>query len=148
MYTHAFTEILSHCLLNNWKRCIKTSKYVHLSISSICICQFLLYLFWNSGLGTEHIVWYQNFSSSFLSTWYFFLTLNFNLCVSLYLSIWYLGFLGGTSGKNPSCQCGRHSRHRFDSWVRKIPWKRAWQPTPASLPGESHWHRSLVGYGQ
>ena len=26
----------------------------------------------------------------------------------------------------------------FDPWVRKIPWRRAWQPTPVFLPGESH----------
>ena len=34
----------------------------------------------------------------------------------------------------------------FDPWVRKIPWKRAWQPTPVFLPGESYEQRSLVGY--
>ena len=26
------------------------------------------------------------------------------------------------------------------------PWRRAWQPTPVLLPGESHGQRSLVGY--
>ena len=31
-------------------------------------------------------------------------------------------------------------------WVGKIPWRRAWQPTPVFLPGESHEQRSLVGY--
>ena len=31
-------------------------------------------------------------------------------------------------------------------WVRKIPWRRNWQPTPVFLPGESHGQRSLVGY--
>ena len=40
-------------------------------------------------------------------------------------------------------QCGRH---RFDPWVRKIPWKRKWQPTPVLLPGKFHGWRSLVGY--
>ena len=30
--------------------------------------------------------------------------------------------------------------------VRKIPWRRKWQPTPVFLPGESHVWRSLVGY--
>ena len=30
--------------------------------------------------------------------------------------------------------------------VRKIPWRRKWQPTPVFLPGESHGQRSLVGY--
>ena len=28
----------------------------------------------------------------------------------------------------------------------KIPWRRAWQPTPVFLPGESHGQRSLEGY--
>ena len=27
-----------------------------------------------------------------------------------------------------------------------IPWRRAWQPTPVLLPGESPWKRSLAGY--
>ena len=33
----------------------------------------------------------------------------------------------------------------FYPWVRKIPWRRKWQPTPVFLPGESHGRRSLVG---
>ena len=32
------------------------------------------------------------------------------------------------------------------SLVRKIPWRREWQPTPVFLPGEFHGQRSLVGY--
>ena len=28
----------------------------------------------------------------------------------------------------------------------KIPWRRAWQPAPVLLPGESHGQRSLAGY--
>ena len=35
---------------------------------------------------------------------------------------------------------------RFDPSVRKIPWRKAWQPTPVFLPGESHGQRNLVGY--
>jgi len=30
--------------------------------------------------------------------------------------------------------------------VGKIPWCRAWQPTPVLLPGKSHGQRSLAGY--
>ena len=30
--------------------------------------------------------------------------------------------------KNPPANVG-DKRHGFDSWVRKIPWRRAWQPT-------------------
>ena len=29
-------------------------------------------------------------------------------------------------------------RQGFNPWVRKIPWRRAWQPTPGFWPGESH----------
>ena len=29
--------------------------------------------------------------------------------------------------------------------IRKIPWRRAWQPTPVFLPEESHGQRSLAG---
>ena len=36
---------------------------------------------------------------------------------------------------------------QFDAWVRKIPWRRAWQPTPVFLPGESHAQKSLAPYG-
>ena len=36
-------------------------------------------------------------------------------------------------------------RHRFDPWVRKIPWRRKWQLTPVFLPVVSHEQRSLVG---
>ena len=35
-----------------------------------------------------------------------------------------------------------------DPWVGKIPWGRAWQPTPVFLPGESHGQRNLVGCSQ
>ena len=57
-----------------------------------------------------------------------------------------LGFPSGTSGKEPTCQCRKHKRHGFYPWVRKIPWRRAWQPSPVFLPGESHGQRNLVSY--
>ena len=54
-------------------------------------------------------------------------------------------FPGGTSSKEPACQCGRHKRHGFDPRVRKIPWRRAWQPTPVFLPGEFPWTEKPSG---
>ena len=56
------------------------------------------------------------------------------------------GFPGGTSGKEPTCQCRRCKRCVFDPWVGKIPWRRTWQPSPVFLPGESNGQRSLAGY--
>ena len=35
---------------------------------------------------------------------------------------------------------------RLDPWIRKISWRRKWQPTLVFLPGKSHEQRSLVGY--
>ena len=38
------------------------------------------------------------------------------------------------SGKESACQC---RRCRFNFWVGNIPWRKKWQPTLVSLPGES-----------
>ena len=51
---------------------------------------------------------------------------------------------GGTG--ELTCQCRRYRRCGFDSWVRKIPCRRKWQPTPVLLPGKSHGQRRLVAY--
>ena len=40
----------------------------------------------------------------------------------------------------------RDKRCGFDPWVRKIPWKRAWHPTPVYLPGKYHGQKCLAGY--
>ena len=40
------------------------------------------------------------------------------------------GFPWWLSGKESTCQC---KRHRFNPWVRKIPWRRKWLPTPVFL---------------
>ena len=56
------------------------------------------------------------------------------------------GFVDGASHKESTCQCRRCKKWEFDPWVRKIPWKRAWQPTPVFLPGEFHGQRTLVDY--
>ena len=39
-----------------------------------------------------------------------------------------------------------HRRRRFDPWVGKIIWRRAWQPSPVFLPGESHGQRGPADY--
>ena len=48
--------------------------------------------------------------------------------------------------KSLPANAGDVKRLRFDLWVGKIPWRRAWQPTPVFLPGEAHGQRSPVGY--
>ena len=48
--------------------------------------------------------------------------------------------------KNPPANARDVRNMDLISGVGKIPWRRAWQPTPVFLPRESHGHRSLVGY--
>ena len=57
-----------------------------------------------------------------------------------------LGFPGGASGKEPTCQSRRHKRCGFNSRVRKIHWRRAQQPTPVFLPRGSHGQTNLTDY--
>ena len=61
-------------------------------------------------------------------------------------TIFIVGFPGGTSGKEPTCQFRRQNKCGFDPWFGKIPWRKKWEPTPVFLPGESHGPRSMVGY--
>ena len=74
------------------------------------------------------------------------------MVVSILLSLFYkfsqfiLDFPDGTGGKKSACQCRRCEKPRLDPWVRKIPWRRKWQPTPVFLSGKSQGQRNLVGY--
>ena len=55
-----------------------------------------------------------------------------------------MGFPGGSAVKNLPA-----SARDAGDWglirVRKIAWRREWQPTPAFLPGKSQGQRSLLG---
>ena len=55
------------------------------------------------------------------------------------------GFPRWHSGKESAFQFRRHKGSSFDTWVRKIHWRRKWQPTPVLLPGESYGQRNLEG---
>jgi len=60
-------------------------------------------------------------------------------------SVFKLGASPVTQQLRICLQCRSHKRRRFDPWVEKMPWMRAWQPTTVFLPGEYHGPRSLVG---
>ena len=58
-----------------------------------------------------------------------------------------MGFHGCSVVKNPPViqPSGQiRQRSKFDPWVKKIPWRRKQQPTPVTLPGESHGQESPV----
>ena len=66
--------------------------------------------------------------------------------INIYICIYIHRLHSWLRGKEPTCQWRRFRRLGFDSRVRKILWRRKWQPTPVFLPGKSHGQRSLVGY--
>ena len=67
---------------------------------------------------------------------------------SIYIHIMHLYGVSqvGLVAKNLPANVSDIKRCRFNPKVRKIPWRRAWQPTPVFSPGESHEHRCLAGY--
>ena len=61
--------------------------------------------------------------------------------VNQYPHLW--ASTGSSAVKNLTAKC---RRPEFHPWVRKIPQRRKWQPTPVYLPRKSHRERSLGGY--
>ena len=62
-------------------------------------------------------------------------------CASYWVLIWPIQLTGAfwlvLVVKKPPANAGNIKRCGFNPWVGKIPWRRAWQPTPVFLPGES-----------
>ena len=86
-----------------------------------------------------YTVTHDRTSFFFMAEWYS------TVCICTYRHSAYMSFPGGISGKESTCQNRRHRRLVFDPWVRKIPWRRKWWPSPVFLPGESHGQGSLAG---
>ena len=80
---------------------------------------------------TEYIPY---FFSSVVKTWH---CERFWFSVKLIQANLMEGLAKWHSGEESACQCRRHRRCGFYSWVRTIPWRRKWQLTPVFLPGES-----------
>ena len=60
-------------------------------------------------------------------------------CNVLNISGWCKSGFPGSQTQRFRLQCRWWFGEEGDPWVRKIPWRRAWQPTPVFLPGESLW---------
>ena len=71
--------------------------------------------------------------------WVHIFNMQTHTCKCTYILYTYRDFANSSVGKE-SCL------HRFDPQVRKIPWRRKWQPTLVFLPRKSQGQRSLVGY--
>ena len=86
------------------------------------------------------------FSASLEMKWLLHFTLLMWHITFIYLHVFNhsCGLPGCLSGKESTCQCRSPRRCRFCPWVKKILWRKKWQPTQrVIIPGKS---RSLAGY--
>ena len=121
-----------HSILSNLPpHCIPLDYHRALALGALCHTSNLHWL------SILHMVMYMFQCFSLKSSHPLLLPLSPKICSSC-LSPLLQGFPSGASGKEPTCQFRRHKRCGFDPWVKKIPWRRAWQSTPIFLPGESH----------
>ena len=51
-----------------------------------------------------------------------------------------MGFPGGSDGKESACNARGTG---LIPGLGRFPWRRAWQPSPVSLPRESHGQRTM-----
>ena len=133
-YLHFWFNLLLGCVIYGWECHINYDQLI-----AIC-CNVFFFLF--SYLFST--LWF------FLMWWlkFYIFKYSFTIWVSLgeyhlglvvaQVTIWMLGASLVGSGEESTYQCRRHG-------FGKIPWRRAWKPTPEFLPGESHGQRSLVG---
>ena len=83
---------------------------------------------WAPSLVTSRLTWLPSWDAQPDNCW----------CLKHFLK----GFPGGSDGKESTCNVGDPG----SIGVRKIPWRREWQPTLVILPGECHGQTSLEGY--
>ena len=117
-------------------------------ISLFTICLQRYYIIIDYFPHTVHFIPKTHFVAEIL---YLFISLTYSIPLPLsplvatqffFISVTLFGLPWWLSGKESACHC---RRCRFYPWVRKIPFKRKWQPTPRFLPGKSHGQRSLPG---
>ena len=83
--------------------------------------------------------WHENSHRQFINQWVW-------LCSNLNVLVDTKGFPSGSMGKEFACNAGETEGTVLIPGLGRSPGRRAWQPTPVFLPGESHGQRSLAGY--
>ena len=128
------TDWLNPCISSH----LESTKSLHGDISSLWLAETLV---------TWFVTWLIAVNSPFTKILYIdFPPLPIWSSLSELSEMLSLGFPGGSASKESACQWRRCKRHGFDPWIRKIPWRRKWQPIPLFLPGKFHGQRSLAGH--
>ena len=139
VWVRSLVKELSHMACNQKNKTKNRSNVVTNSIKTLKKW-FTIFKYLKKKTAFKWSQWGKPIISVFMC-YKFSLPMRMHLCINTSHK---LGFPGGTSGSKPACQCRRHKRRRFDPGVRKIPWRRVWQPTEIFLPGEAHEQRSLA----
>ena len=87
-------------------------------------------------------IFYTHVYILYVYVWICFVCVCICICICINTYVYVMRLPRWCSGKESACQC---RRLEFDSWVRKIPWNKKWQPTPGFLLGKLHGQRSLEG---
>ena len=129
--------------------CPNHYNFLHINNNKSVSLSYHLCVHWNRTLNFPHefFLYIHNLANclaqeAYLPVSAFDMTSSLSFIISrlcFITEVW--GFPDGSS----TCQCRRCWRCQFDPCVRKIPWRRKWQPTPIFLPGKSHGQRSLAG---
>ena len=103
-----------------------------------CLCYWF-----NSVKPTRCLVQHlkQNYHAISDADYHYYIIITVRLLLRVFSAIW--GFPGGSDSKESSCDAGEPG---LIPRSRKIPWRRAWQPTPVFLSGQVHGWRSLELY--
>ena len=104
------------------------SNHPNLGIIYVCVlvCMCVCVRVWSHGTEINFVLSMIVYSPLLLYktnlNFYLFSLYKYCIIFCIYSNRW--DFPGGFSGKEPACQCRTHKKHKFDPWVRKIPWRR------------------------
>ena len=137
-----FSTFIFFLLFNNTKQMLASYQTVSLSLSSCLSYSLLPDLIFITSIKGQFFYYFHSIFVCLGSRCGVLI-----ICQRRLLPLWHVlsprNFPGGACVKEPGCQCRRLKRLEFNAWVRKILWRKAWQPTPVFLPGETHGQGSL-----
>ena len=144
----AFLFLGTQGWLWTWWETLKTSTQKH-QRPAVQSRERLADFVWGDGLTVSCTQVYQQLQGGSLPDFFcelmsLNLTLWEDLCI---MSLWYLENFTGERKKVPVNPKACQYRCWFDPWIRNIPWRSKWQPTPVCVSEKSHGQRSLADSG-
>ena len=136
---HLTGQVSSHVFFQrtNWNRVRRDLYMVNLRLKPRASNMYI-HLIQKSILTDIFRITFDQISGQPVARWNWHINKVSHLFGNTYLWLPISQLLRWLSCKESVCQC---RRHRFDPWVRKIPWRRKGHSTPVFLPGKSRSYR-------